>query len=539
MAVTEYIGARYVPKFSDINGGDWDNTYSYEPLEIVKNGNDYYTSKKPVPIGAAISDTTYWALTGNYNGAIASLTARVAAVEAAVAGVVPNFDCVASMVAADLAVNDIVKTASYYNNIEGGSGLYLITNSGLTPDGGSVIALANGYRAELILDNKIVTPEQFGARGDALSGTPTDSSTAIQNALNFCFDNDLDLYCNHSYYINSTITVPRGVSLISFEKSERIVTFWVGTAVTVAFKCGYNNVFDGISIHGVNNTFRDFDVLEFDGIGGNVDSVVKNCDFFYCGKCIIVHGRNIDIYDNMFVHCRYGVYFDFDSSLTNMRGLNIHRNRFHGVGEETAMDFLNSAGIYIDFIGDIDLVIEDNESDMSGCFFNGNCYRAMICGNYIRSFVSVPIYIHRASNSAVISSGIDIMNNTIIGINGQDGLGINRPDYPDYGIQLLNINRVNICNNSIQRFKKAGINMDTCNYGNINGNWFYNCVDNNASNAVLLLDDNRVLSIMNNSGVNDATKAKLAQSSDGIKYSTAYLYNNWHFDAATDVTILS
>lgn len=81
MAVTEYVGARYVPKFSDINGGDWDNQYSYEALEIVKNGNDYYTSKIPVPPGVPISDTTYWALTGNYNGAISTLTSRVVAVE--------------------------------------------------------------------------------------------------------------------------------------------------------------------------------------------------------------------------------------------------------------------------------------------------------------------------------------------------------------------------------------------------------------------------------------------------------------------------
>ena len=81
MAVREYVGARYVPKFSEINGGVWDNTYSYEALEIVKHGNDYYTARKPVPVGADILDTTYWVLTGNYNGAIASLTSRVDALD--------------------------------------------------------------------------------------------------------------------------------------------------------------------------------------------------------------------------------------------------------------------------------------------------------------------------------------------------------------------------------------------------------------------------------------------------------------------------
>ena len=84
MAVDKYIGARYVPKFSDLNNGDWDNQYSYEALEIVKNGNDFYTAKKPVPPGVAITDTTYWALTGNYNGAISTLQQEIDAINATV-----------------------------------------------------------------------------------------------------------------------------------------------------------------------------------------------------------------------------------------------------------------------------------------------------------------------------------------------------------------------------------------------------------------------------------------------------------------------
>lgn len=73
MALRQYVGARYVPKFSDVNGGKWDNTYTYKPLTIVKHGNDYYTSKKEVPTGIDITNTEYWVLTGNYNGAVAEL----------------------------------------------------------------------------------------------------------------------------------------------------------------------------------------------------------------------------------------------------------------------------------------------------------------------------------------------------------------------------------------------------------------------------------------------------------------------------------
>lgn len=77
MAVRQYIGARYVPRFSDVNNGIWSNVYQYDPLTIVKHGNDYYTSKQTVPVGTPITDTDYWVMTGNYNGAIESLQDQI------------------------------------------------------------------------------------------------------------------------------------------------------------------------------------------------------------------------------------------------------------------------------------------------------------------------------------------------------------------------------------------------------------------------------------------------------------------------------
>lgn len=78
----QYIGARYVPKFSTVNDGVWDNKYTYETLEIVKHNNDFYTSKKPVPVGIDIANTEYWVLTGgNYAEEIQNLNTRVTTAE--------------------------------------------------------------------------------------------------------------------------------------------------------------------------------------------------------------------------------------------------------------------------------------------------------------------------------------------------------------------------------------------------------------------------------------------------------------------------
>ena len=65
MSVREYIGARYVPLFADPI--EWDITKSYEPLTIVYNQGNSYTSRQAVPSGIAITNENFWALTGNYN----------------------------------------------------------------------------------------------------------------------------------------------------------------------------------------------------------------------------------------------------------------------------------------------------------------------------------------------------------------------------------------------------------------------------------------------------------------------------------------
>lgn len=77
MAYKQYLGARYVPLID----GDWDENKVYEPLTVVNYLNNSYTSKKTVPAGTLPTDSTYWALTGNYNAGIGSLTTRVDTLE--------------------------------------------------------------------------------------------------------------------------------------------------------------------------------------------------------------------------------------------------------------------------------------------------------------------------------------------------------------------------------------------------------------------------------------------------------------------------
>lgn len=63
-----YTGMRYVPVFAD--PAEWSSANSYEPLEIVIHEGNSYTSKTFVPVGIDISNSAYWALTGNYNAQV-------------------------------------------------------------------------------------------------------------------------------------------------------------------------------------------------------------------------------------------------------------------------------------------------------------------------------------------------------------------------------------------------------------------------------------------------------------------------------------
>lgn len=81
MAVKQYIGARYVPIFKGLwdgsNDNEHTNTKAYEPLVIVLNEGASYTSMTYVPVGIDITNTSYWALTGNYNAQVESYRQEV------------------------------------------------------------------------------------------------------------------------------------------------------------------------------------------------------------------------------------------------------------------------------------------------------------------------------------------------------------------------------------------------------------------------------------------------------------------------------
>ena len=85
MALHQYIGARYVPRFL----GTYDATTIYEAMDVVDNGSGTsYIAKIPTPAGTPLTDSDHWAIYGAASGAIIALQNQVNAIQ----NYVDNFD---------------------------------------------------------------------------------------------------------------------------------------------------------------------------------------------------------------------------------------------------------------------------------------------------------------------------------------------------------------------------------------------------------------------------------------------------------------
>lgn len=135
MAVRQYIGARYVPKFFEHDGSsEWVSGLEYEPLTIVTYLGNSYTSKKPVPsnIGSPNTNTEYWCPTGNYNSQVEAYRQQVLTLESDVRYVEDELSNVQiDMAAAETNIENLQK-ANQRNYILIGDSYALGTHSNWT-----------------------------------------------------------------------------------------------------------------------------------------------------------------------------------------------------------------------------------------------------------------------------------------------------------------------------------------------------------------------------------------------------------------------
>lgn len=225
MAVREYVGARYVPKFM----GEYSPTTAYEALSVVDDGlGTSYTSKIPVPPGTPLTDTEYWALTGSLNGAILHLQDEIDDINDDIDDI-NNYKVIATLPEAYGAIGDGIAddTAAIQDALDNNKLVYLpnktyrITDTITVPDGVSLVGIGSilidyttEYDAIVLSGNNTLKGISFSDTGSSYIKSYS-AVTAIQTEnidICYCKFNDIHLgyairieYSKHINVCNNSI----------------------------------------------------------------------------------------------------------------------------------------------------------------------------------------------------------------------------------------------------------------------------------------------------------------------------------------------
>ena len=235
MAVTQYIGSRYVPLFADPL--EWSSAKTYEPLTIVTYGGDSYTSKQFVPTGIDITDERFWAVTGNYNAQIEQYRRETADARNAVRNVeaiIPatDFD-------SEHTVKDYIDTTTQQ-----------IVDEGLTPISAALpisdFSAENTVKDYIDSVSEMLPASSFSSEStvaDALSELQTTVSEELSESYETIFKNkalgssyaksDLN-YLGRVYRQSYTQSKPQGFCMIDRDLGWFVLT---GTASTGSNAC--------------------------------------------------------------------------------------------------------------------------------------------------------------------------------------------------------------------------------------------------------------------------------------------------------------
>lgn len=178
------------------------------------------------------------------------------------------------------------------------------------------VALANDV-AEIF--KEYITPEMFGAKGDGI----TDDTTALQNASNYSYSNNIPLYCFKKYKITDTITFKKDVLVIGeiqyYGTNIAVIVdgrdntnYWGAKySFNVSNKGAESTTSIGVKVININNA-----LLEFNRIEDFYNSVMLLGDG---GGCC---------YNKVFIDMLYNYHTGL--SLINDNGGWVNENTFYG-----------------------------------------------------------------------------------------------------------------------------------------------------------------------------------------------------------------
>lgn len=335
-SITQYTGSRYVPVFAD--PAEWNSTRTYEPLTIVLNEGNSYTSRQFVPVGVELTNTDYWLETGNYNAQIEKYRQTVIDYVNQIEMTVKKIDTVSAFATqTNLNVGDVVITKGFYTVGDRGSALYLITSK--QTENGMTIINANTYSALLIES----TPNalQLGFKQNDTTFDNTEKlnlyATLTRHALYFPAGKYYFLSGSNNIRVNIY-----GAETSQTDRDSNIKTaFYYTGSDTVFLNVIEQSLIKNIAFIGKSYTLTEDRSL----IGKNVNVFTENVDAYITAINIVspAYGSTIEncfIYNfytaingatfctfnnNNIFQCHYGIYNVFsDCTLTNNRFFTVY-----------------------------------------------------------------------------------------------------------------------------------------------------------------------------------------------------------------------
>lgn len=381
MALNQYIGARYVPLIT----GEWDSTIAYEPLTVVLYQGSSYTSICSVPSGIPPTNTSFWALTGNYNAQVQEYLNEVKRISNELENRLIKLNTMGDLLAYPAKIGDFVYISGYHTPGDGGESVYVITS--VAPPDLYYVTLTNGLFGVWV-QNENSTFEMFGAYGD----NEHDDSEAIQKAFLYAgkitainiyrIKNAVQLNTSKNITpesgIKNTLVVGRGKN-VSLAESTATVTSVNEQEATF--------VFDGGTFALQGTSKVDFDRCVFIG---SVGTTKMNTAFTLTDPA-----RKLNISNSSFANLLYGVYCNNNNMWS---GESLFNNLYFEVC---------NTGLYYEK-GGYDCLVSE-------CVFQGSCDNSIIFNNALGALISGN---HDYSkNGCTFLYGANIVNNYF------DGLG--------------------------------------------------------------------------------------------------------------------
>lgn len=300
MANRQYIGARYVPKFSD--PVEWNSALSYEALTIVTHLGNSFTSKKPVPAGVDIANTEYWVNTGNYNEQIEAYRKEVQNLAKKTSGII-GYGAKADGVTDDTPAFNAMLNAVGFVYLPAGTYLFnnLVVNK-------PCLIFGDGINTMLKCNGLTINEYHCDVREIRISPSET-CAFGLKITKSFCRVHDVNIDDSQTAFFEKALMVGdvgQGAWSNSFSNVFINVTgsgFKGGDGICLT--SAVNNTFDNIHVYYKNNGIS---LSEDKTAGYSIDGVqFSNLNFEHCNTGFVCDGCSSIFLDNSI----------FDQCITN------------------------------------------------------------------------------------------------------------------------------------------------------------------------------------------------------------------------------